>query len=91
MDSSKIVKTILLKLDRLGYWGGRHTSIENLTHGFPSHLKKEVKIVLKNLIRSGYLLTKPKPDSLHVSLNPRYTKEILRLIESKNINSRFKK
>ena len=81
MERARIIKTILFKLDRLGYWGGRHTSIENLTHGFQSHLKKQVKTSLKELVHSGLLITKPKPDSLHVSLNPRYKKEIVVLIE----------
>ncbi len=83
MKKSKIVKTILLKLDRLGYWGGQHTSVENLPHGFPSHLRGKVKKVVKKMVRSELLITKPKPDSLHVSLNPRKMDEIKDIINNK--------
>ncbi len=83
MDT-EIRKTILIKLRRHDYWGGRHTSIDNLTKGFAGHMKKEVKKEIHLLIKEELLLTKPKPDSIHVSLNPRKAKDIYSIIFANN-------
>ena len=80
----EIRKAILRKLYRLDYCGGRHTSIDNLTKGFPGHLKKEVKKESYLLIKEALLLSKPKPDSLHVFLNPRRAKDIYSIIFDNN-------
>jgi len=77
---SDIQRAIIRKLYRLDYWGGRHTSIDNLQKGFKGHIKGLVKKETKELIKQGLILCKPKPDSLHVFLNPRRGNEIRRIV-----------
>ena len=79
---SDIQRTIIRKLYRLDYWGGRRTSIDNLQKGFEGHLKGLVKKEAKELIKQGLVLCKPKPDSLHVFLNPRRVEEIRRIVST---------
>ena len=54
-----IKKAILKKLLRHRYIGGKHTEIRNAMKGFPSHMLKQVKKEIKNLIKEDYLLSKP--------------------------------
>ena len=68
---------ILRKLFRLRYVGGKHTDIENLAKGLPTHLRGEAKKVAKELIKEGLLWTKPTSYGFHVSLNPERIEEIL--------------
>ena len=77
LDDMEIRKAILKKLFRHRYIGGRHTEIRNAMKGFPPPLLKEVKKEIQNLIREGYLLSKPSPGELHLSLNPRMMNEIM--------------
>jgi hypothetical protein len=71
-----IRRTILRKMLRLEYIGGRHTSIENLPKGFPKHERGRVMKVARMMLKEGYFIAKQKPDGLHVSLDPRVLKEI---------------
>lgn len=64
-------KLILLKLYEHGYWGGRHTSEENIVKGFPPGDYKQIEKTFHSLKRQGFFILTPKPDGLHVSLNPR--------------------
>jgi len=73
---SNIQRAIIRKLYKLDYWGGRHTSIDNLQKGFEGHLKGLVKKEAQELLKQGLVLCKPKPDGLHVFLNPRRVDEI---------------
>ena len=77
-----IKRFILHKLDRYGYWGGRHTSFDNLTKSLPSHLRGDAKKVAKQLIKEGLLLRKPTGDGMEVSLNPKKLMEIKNIIKS---------
>jgi len=81
MDDLK--RVLLRKLVKQSYWGKRHTSFDNLPKGFPSHLRKDVSKVAKELIKEGLLLKKPTSYGVEVSLNPMRSKEILRLLERK--------
>ncbi|MBI2080012.1 hypothetical protein HYT84_04555 [Candidatus Micrarchaeota archaeon] len=76
MDEQEIRKVLMRKLAKHGYWGGRHTSFDNLHKGFPKHLSKDVKGVANDLIKENLLIPKPTSYGLHVSLNPRM-KEII--------------
>ena len=49
----EIRRTLLEKLYRNGYIGGRHTAVENLPKGLPSDQKGEAKKVVKQLVREG--------------------------------------
>lgn len=72
-----IKRDILKKLFRHRYIGGRHTEIRNAMKGFPPHLLKEVKKEILNLIKEGYLLSKPSTGEIHISLNPRMLNKIM--------------
>ena len=82
MDKKEeIERTILRKLAYMGKWGGSHTSFDNLPKGFPKHLRGDVKVVAKELIKRGLLLSKPTSYGLEVSLNVRMKKEIEELVK----------
>ncbi len=76
-----IKRAIIKKLFRHRYIGARHTEIRNVIKGFPSHMLKEIKEEIKDLIREGYLLSKISTGEIHVSLNPAMLKEIRKEIE----------
>ena len=67
---------IVKKLFQHGYIGGRHTDIENLKKGLPSHFKGDVKKAAKELIKEEILISKQTSYGHHVSLNPRNREEI---------------
>ena len=49
--------------------GGAHTHFDTLTKGFPSHLGKDVKKISRDIIKEGFIITKPTSYGLQVSLN----------------------
>lgn len=71
---------IIKKLFHHGYWGGRHTNIDNLQKGLPSHARGDAKEVAKILIKENILLAKPTSYGLEVSLNPEKKKEIMEYV-----------
>jgi len=77
---SPIQKAILRKMyfDRI--IGGKHTAIENLKKGFPSHVRGDVDDEVKELIKDGLILPKVTSYGLQVSLNPRMIPEIERIL-----------
>lgn len=78
---NEIKRSLLRKLAKQEYWGGRYTSFDNLPKGFPKHLSKDVKKVAKELIKEGLLLRKPTGYGMEVSLNPKKHKEIVNIIK----------
>ncbi|MBI2543593.1 MAG: hypothetical protein HYW24_05420 [Candidatus Aenigmarchaeota archaeon] len=76
---------ILLKMDKRGKWGGAYTSVDNIKKGWnirdigKEGLKRVDKLT-KELIRKGFILSKPTSYGLEVSLNPRFSQEIISLI-----------
>lgn len=81
MNEKEIEATILLKLNKLKIIGGVHTSFDNLPKGFPKHLRGDVKKYSKNLMKKGWLLSKPTSYGLQVSLNKEKLEEIFKFIE----------
>ncbi len=81
MQNVDIKKVLLRKLAKHGYWGGRHTSFDNLHKGFPKHLGREIKIIAEELIKDNILIPKPTSYGLHVSLNPQMKLIIEEIIE----------
>ena len=75
---NNIKRFILRKLVRHRMWMHKHTSIHNLAKGLPDWLrsKKEVKKVIEELLKQGFLLSKPTNYGLEISLNIRKKKEI---------------
>ena len=81
MDQQEDIRRALLrKLAKHGWWGGRHTSFDNLPKGFPRHLAKEVKDLAKDMIKTGILLAKPTNYGLEISLNPNKKREIEEIV-----------
>ena len=79
--ATTIEKTILTKMYRHGYIGGKHTSEDNIPKGLPKHVHGEVKKALKNLIRQGYIIPKVTSYGLEVSLDSARISEIKQILE----------
>ena len=81
-DYDSIKNFILRKLVRHRIWMHKHTSIHNLSKGLPDYLrsKKDVKDVIKDLLKDELLLSKPTNYGLEVSLNINKKKEIEKFI-----------
>ena len=80
-DEDKIKATLLYHLRRKKVIGGVHTPFDTLKKGFPSHIGKDVKKIAEELIKQGYIITKPTNNGLHVSLNKERLKEIEEFIK----------
>jgi len=80
-DSDRIKATILYNLRRKKVIGGVHTHFDTLRRGFPSHLGKDVTKIAKELIKRNWILMKPAPYGLQVSLNKNKLKEIEEFIK----------
>jgi len=78
MDDTGIKKFILRKLMKHRMWGGKHTHIDNLPKGLAKSSRGLAKRVTKDLIKKGYLVTKPTHQGIHISLNSRMLKDIER-------------
>ena len=83
MPTDEAIKlAVLRKMLRHEYIGERHTSVDNLPKGFPKSERGSVKKVVQQMAREGYFIVRPKPDSIHVSLDPRILPQVKREIES---------
>lgn len=85
VSDSDIKAALLFKLYKLAKWGGSHTAFDNLKKGFkPQELGKKglrrVESCAEGLIREGLMLSKPTGYGLRVSLNPRRSGEIERVV-----------
>lgn len=76
MEKEQLKGFIVKKLFHHKYVGGKHTDIENLKKGLPSHVKGDVVESVKELIKEEILMSKPTSYGLHVSLNPKKRQEI---------------
>jgi len=72
-------KLILLKPLEHGYVGGRHTNEDNIPNGFHPSEYRDVMKAYKEIKREGFLILTPKPDGIHISINPRMVKQIQNL------------
>ena len=75
-DEDRIRATILYHLRRKKVIGGVHAPFDTLKRGFPSHIGKDIEKIAKELIKKGWILTKPAPYGLQVFLNKNRLKEI---------------
>ncbi|MBI2005484.1 MAG: hypothetical protein HYS80_01855 [Candidatus Aenigmarchaeota archaeon] len=71
---------ILWKLHVKRIWGAKHTAIENVAKGIPKHLHGSYLGITKELIREGFILTKPASYGLQISLNPIKLNEIIKIV-----------
>ena len=76
MEEEQAKRFIVKKLFHHGYISGRHTDIDNLKKGLPSHFKGDIKKAAKELIKEEILIPKQTSYGLHVSLNPKKRQEI---------------
>lgn len=82
-DYNLIKKLILRKMIRQRRWMHKHTNIHNLPKGLPQNLrnKKDVKKVINDLLKNGFLLSKPTHYGLEISLNIKKKRQIEEFIE----------
>lgn len=77
-------KHILRKLYRRRVIGGKHTALEHVMSGIPSHLLGEAKNTAEELIKTGLVLVKPTSYGVQISLNPERIGEIQQIINEDN-------
>lgn len=72
--------TILCNLNTKDKWGGAHTHCKHAFAGLPRSDwgSKEVKRAFSDLVKEGKLMIKKTVEEMHISLNPRLVKEIMR-------------
>lgn len=80
-NEDNVRATLLYHLRRKKVIGGVHAPFDTLKRGFPSHAGKEIEKIAKDLIRQGYILTKPTNSGLHVSLNKEKIHEVEEFIK----------
>lgn len=81
---------ILWKLHVKRMWGAKHTAVESVAKGISSHLQGSYLEVTKELIKQGFVLTKPTSYGLQISLNPGKLDEIIRIVtEFANKHKKF--
>lgn len=88
MEEVIIKARLLYHLRRKKVLGGVHTPYDTLKMGFPKHLGKEVEHAAKELVKEGFLITKPTSYGLQVSLNKEKLAEIEGFIQ-KTPNLKF--
>lgn len=81
-----IIPWILDKFVRHGWWNKKHTNFDNIPKGTPNHLRDKIKEIAKELIKRGFLLSKPTQYGLEVSLNFAKKNEIFEIIEKWKLN-----
>ncbi len=74
-------KHVLRKLFRHRVIGGKHTAFEHVMSGVPGHALGDLKKAAEELIKEGFILTKPTSYGLQISLNPEKMETILEIIE----------
>jgi hypothetical protein len=77
----RVMRRILQRLDGMGKWGGYHTAFDHVARGFAGNERALAFEMGERLVASGLLVEKPSAGQRHVSLNPRRSGEIRRLID----------
>ena len=73
--------TVLRKMYHYGYSGGKHTSIEALKRGFPSHAKGGVEKAIKKMVKEDLIKVHPTGYGPQYSLNQLRIQEIKEIVE----------
>ncbi len=86
ISDDEIRVRIFLKLTKRGKWGESHTSFDNLKRGWNErdlgkHGLKRVQEITRDLIRDGFILSKPTHYGMEVSLNPRRSSQIEQIMK----------
>ncbi|MBI4215077.1 hypothetical protein HY546_03705 [archaeon] len=93
IPDGEIKALILKKMVKHGYFGGRHTGIKSVSHGFEQqHLgkrgHKRIEWAVDELIKEGIVLKKPAKyasHGYHIRLNPAKQKEIEEYLRRHNM------
>jgi len=85
-SDEEIKARILLKLAKRGKWGGAHTSFDNLEKGWNVRDlgkggMRRVQKITKDLVKTGFVVSKPTSYGLQISLNPRRSAETEQIIK----------
>ncbi|MBI2578804.1 MAG: hypothetical protein HYW26_03775 [Candidatus Aenigmarchaeota archaeon] len=88
MDNEEIRARLLFSLARKRKWGESHTAYENMFRQFKSESLgkaglKNVENIADELVKEGLIIKKPAHYGLQVSLNPKKSQEIKKLIREK--------
>jgi len=81
MNEERLKAWILNKMKRKRFIGSRHTDVKNIRKGAPQEFYSEIDDHLKDLIKSGFVVVKITEYGKHVSLNPKFMKEINEFIQ----------
>ena len=83
MKYDRVSKAILRKLFYDNRIGAKHLGINDITKGFPSHIKGDVEKQIRKLVKKNLILHHPTSYGMQYSLNPRMIQEIVSIIEQK--------
>lgn len=83
----RVMRRILQRLDGMGKWGGYHTAFDHIARGFAGNERSLAYRMGERLVDLGLLLEKPSVGQRHVSLNPRRSGDIRRLIDEGGLPS----
>ena len=88
MDNEEIRARLLFALARHRKWGESHTAYENMFRQFKSEAlgkagMKNARNIADELMKEGFIIKKPAHYGLQVSLNPKMSQEIKKLIREK--------
>jgi len=86
MDNQLICAKLLFALARKRKWGESHTAYEHMFRHFKSEMlgKEGMKLAIKaaeELVKNGFIIKKTTHYGLQVSLNPRMSQEIKKIIK----------
>lgn len=73
-------KAILRKLFYDRRIGGRHLGLEDLKHGFPSHLKGDVDKKLKKLVKENFILQHSTSYGIQYALNSKRLSDVIAIL-----------
>ena len=87
LSDGQIKALFLFELHKRVNWGASHTAFDNLKKGFSErdlgkHAAKRVDKMAKDLVRRGWIVTKPAHYGEQVSLNPRRHEEIMAFMKA---------
>ena len=81
----RVMWFILIRLKNMRKWGGAHSELKRILKSLPDHVykdKKLIKMAVKELVKSSFVVLYKKTGELHTSLNPRKVKEINEFVKN---------
>ncbi len=84
LSDEQVRSTILDKLARKRKWKASHIPQDTIIKWVSNKIKRNgrrVEKLLNDLIRNGFIISKPTHYGVEISLNPERSQEILKIIE----------